>query len=177
MICDIESSVAAVVGNDETQLLQEYQFLPSDQVLVGCLMKRFNDEPYPDHFQEVNLYSKHPAQLTGIYPPKPYPLTWLLFMHISSSLSLLSMSNVFIHLIRFYNNLDVQSLYTLFQNHSRFTLILNKVYLVTIFFFERYSRLTDDYKYIVMDQRSWDQVQTISGIFSLRGIKKLELQS
>ncbi|KAG4183647.1 hypothetical protein ERO13_A09G122600v2 [Gossypium hirsutum] len=28
-------------------------------------MKRFNGEPNPDHFHDVDLYSKHPAQLTG----------------------------------------------------------------------------------------------------------------
>ncbi|PPR91359.1 hypothetical protein GOBAR_AA29331 [Gossypium barbadense] len=69
MLCNMESSGAAVVGNDEIQLPRGNQVFPSDEFLADCLMKRFNGEPNPDHFHEVDLYSKHPAQLTEELEP------------------------------------------------------------------------------------------------------------
>ncbi|PPD76963.1 hypothetical protein GOBAR_DD26120 [Gossypium barbadense] len=112
MLCNMESSGAAVVGSDEIQLPRGNQVFPSDEFLADCLMKRFNGEPNPDQFHEVDLYSKHPAQLTDIYLPKPYPLT----------------------MVFRFSNIRI-----------------------------------DDYKYMVIDQKRWNKVQTISGnIFAFR---------
>ncbi|KAH1090518.1 hypothetical protein J1N35_017775 [Gossypium stocksii] len=68
-LCNMESSGAAVAGNDEIQLPRGNHVFPSDEFLADCLVKRFNGEPNPDHFHDVDLYSKHPAELSEELEP------------------------------------------------------------------------------------------------------------